>query len=411
MTEDTSCCIVGGGPAGVILALLLARRGVSTALLEAKDDFDRAFRGDTVHPSTLEMLHDLGLADPLLARGHGTLERVTLRSGRTATVLADFTRLGTRFPFIAMIPQVEFLDFIVGEANKHDGFDLRMGARVNDLIIEDEVVRGVRYRGPDGDREIRALLTVAADGRASRLGTLAGFTPKKNAAAMDVMWLVLPRRDDDHAIDMTGFRVGRGRLVVVLARTDQWQLGYVLLKGDSHSIRAAGLDAFRSEVATLVPELADRVGTIRDWNDVHFLSVESSRIPTWHRAGLLAIGDAAHVMSPIGGVGINYAIQDAVAAANLLAEPLLAGTLTDEHLAAVQRRRELPTRFIQGLQGVIQRQLVARALEDAPFRLPLPARIISALPVLRSLLPRLIGWGIRPERVRLSRDESPRSRS
>ncbi len=190
MREDTSCFIVGGGPAGVILALLLAHRGVSTALLEAKDDFDGTFRGDTVHPSTLEMIHDLGLADPLLARGHGKMHRVTLRSGRTAAVLADFSRIGSRFPFIAMIPQVEFLDFIVGEAKKHDGFDLRMGARANDLIIEDEVVRGVRYRGPDGDREVRALLTVAADGRASRLGRLAGFTPRRTLRPwMSCGWL------------------------------------------------------------------------------------------------------------------------------------------------------------------------------------------------------------------------------
>ena len=382
--------------------MLLARQGVSTALLEAKEDFDRAFRGDTVHPSTLEMLDDLGLADPLLARDHGKLHRMTLRSGKIAAVLADFTRLRSRFPFVAMIPQVEFLDFIVGEARKHDCFDLHLGARVSDLIIEGDAVRGVRYRDRGGERELRASLTVAADGRASRLRKLAGFVPKKNAAAMDVLWLVLPRRDDEHAIDMTGFRVGQGRLVVVLARADQWQLGYVILKGDNHSVREAGLDALRSEVAALLPELADRVDTIRDWQDVHFLSVESSRIPTWHREGLLAIGDAAHVMSPIAGVGINYAIQDAVAAANLLAEPLLGGTLTDAHLAAVQRRREFPTRFIQGFQGVVQRQLVARALEDKPFRLPLPARIISALPLLRNLPARLIGWGIRPERVRLS---------
>ena len=386
----------------MILSMLLARQGVSTALLEAKDDFDRAFRGDTVHPSTLEMLDDLGLADPLLARDHGKLRRMTLHSGKTTAVLADFTRLRSRFPFVAMIPQVEFLDFIVGEARKHDCFDLHLGARVIDLIIEGGAVRGVRYRDWDGERELRASLTVAADGRASRLRKLASFEPKTNASAMDVMWLVLPRRDNEHEIDMTGFRIGRGRLVVVLARADQWQLAYVILKGDNHSVRAAGLDALRSELAELVPELADRVDTIRDWQDVHFLSVESSRIPTWHRPGLLVIGDAAHVMSPIGGVGINYAIQDAVAAANLLAEPLVAGNVTDEHLAAVQRRREFPTRFIQGFQGLVQRQLVARALEDKPFRLPLPARIISALPLLRNLPARLIGWGIRPERVQLS---------
>ena len=308
----------------MILSMLLARQGVSIALLEAKDDFDRAFRGDTVHPSTLEMLDDLGLADPLLARDHGKLRRMTLHSGKTTAVLADFTRLRSRFPFVAMIPQVEFLDFIVGEARKHDCFDLHLGARVIDLIIEGGAVRGVRYRDRDGERELRASLTVAADGRASRLRKLASFEPKTNASAMDVMWLVLPRRDNEHEIDMTGFRIGRGRLVVVLARADQWQLAYVILKGDNHSVRAAGLDALRSELAELVPELADRVDTIWDWQDVHFLSVESSRIPTWHRPGLLVIGDAAHVMSPIGGVGINYAIQDAVAAANLLAEPLVA---------------------------------------------------------------------------------------
>ena len=312
----------------MILAMLLARQGESTALLEAKEDFDRAFRGDTVHPSTLEMLDDLGLADPLLARDHGKLHRMNLHSDTTTAVLADFTRLRSRFPFVAMISQVEFLDFIVGEASKHDCFDLRLGARVIDLIIEGGAVRGVRYRDRDGERELRASLTVVADGRASRLRTLAGFVPKRTATAMDVLWLVLPHRADEHAIDMTGFRIGRGRLVVVLARADQWQLGYVILKGNNHSVREAGLDALRSEVAELLPELADRVGGIRDWQDVHFLSVESSRIPTWHREGLLAIADAAHVMLPVGGVGINYAFQDAVATANLLAEPLLGRNLT-----------------------------------------------------------------------------------
>ena len=386
----------------MILALLLSRQGVSTVLLEAKEDFDRDFRGDTVHPSTLEMLDDLGLADPLLARDHAKLRRMTLHSGQTAAVVADFTRVRTRFPFIAMIPQVEFLNFIVGEASKHGCFDLRLGARVNELIIEGGAVRGVRYRDRGGERELRASLTVAADGRASRLRALAGFMARKTAAPMDVLWLVLPRRDDEPVVDITGFRIGRGRLVVVLARAGQWQLGYVILKGDGHSVREAGLDALRAEVAELLPELADRVDAIKDWQDVHFLSVESSRIPTWHREGLLAIGDAAHVMSPVGGVGINYAIQDAVAAANLLTEPLLVGNVTNAHLAAVQQRREYPTRFIQGFQGLVQHQLVARALADKPFQLPLPARIISALPFLRNLPARLIGWGVRPERVQLT---------
>ena len=400
MADSIGCCIAGGGPAGAVLALLLARRGVPTTLLEAHEDFDRAFRGDTVHPSTLEMLDDLGLADPLLTRDHARLHRMTLQSDEVTVVLADFTRLRSRFPFIAMIPQAEFLDFIVGEAGKHDCFDLRLGARVSELIMEGGAVRGLRYRDRGGDREIRAALTVAADGRASRLRKLAGFVPRRNAATMDVMWLVLPRRDDERAVDMSGFRIGRGRLVVVLARAHQWQLGYTVLKGNNRAVREAGLEALRSELAGLLPEFADRMDVIRDWQDVHFLSVESSRIPTWHREGLLAIGDAAHVMSPIGGVGINYAVQDAVAAANLLAEPLLRGDLTDAHLAAVQRRREFPTRFIQFVQGVVQRRLVARALADKPFRLPWPVRLAPAVPLLRDFPGWLVGWGIRPERVR-----------
>ncbi len=371
------------------------------ALLEARHDFDRAFRGDTVHPSTLEMLDDLGLADPLLARDHARMRRMTLRSGGTTAVLADFTRLRSRFPYIAMIPQVEFLDFIVGEAGKHACFELGLGARVTDLIVEGGAVRGVRWRDGEGvERELRATLTVAADGRASRVRQLAGFVPRRNAATMDVMWLVLPRGGGERAADMTGFRIGRGRLVVVLARPREWQLGYTVLKGSGRAVREAGLDALRAELAALLPELAGRMDAIRGWQDVHFLSVESSRIPTWHRDGLLAIGDAAHVMSPIGGVGINYAVQDAVAAANLLAEPLLAGRVTDAHLAGVQRRREWPTRFIQVVQALVQRQLVARALRDGPFRLPWLARIAPALPWLRDLPAWLVGWGLRPERVR-----------
>ena len=406
MTDRTSCCIVGGGPGGAILALLLSRLGVHTVLLEAKQDFDRAFRGDTVHPSTLEMLDDLGLATRLLDRPHGRLQRMTLRSGDTSTVLGDFSRLRTRFPFIAMIPQAEFLEFIVNEAKTYSCFDVRMGSRVTDLIIEEDgagLVQGVRYHDDNGEHELRAQLTVAADGRSSRVRTLAGFEPRPNAAAMDVMWVVLPRRDDEQGVDLTGFRVGHGRLVVVLARATEWQLGYVILNGSRHTVKEAGLAALRTEVATLVPELADRVHTIDAWTDIHFLSVESSRIPTWHRPGLLAIGDAAHVMSPIAGVGINYAIQDAVAAANHLAEPLLAGTVSDADLAAVQRRRELPARFIQRFQAIVQRLIVARALDGRPFRLPLAARLVSSVPGLRTLPARIVGWGIRPERPRTQR--------
>jgi 2-polyprenyl-6-methoxyphenol hydroxylase-like FAD-dependent oxidoreductase len=377
--------------------LLLARRGVPTTLLEAHPDFDRDFRGDTVHPSTLEMLADLGLAEACLGLEHAKMQRMLLHSDGNETTMADFSRLRVPFPFIAMIPQVHFLEFLAAEASKYPAFDLRFGCRVRELLIEADQVCGVAYEH-EGERvEVRADLTVAADGRGSRVRRLAGFEPVKNAAAMDVMWIVLPRQEGE-AIE-TGFRVGLGRLIVVLAREDEWQLGYVILKGDARAVRAEGIEALRDSISSLVPELADRTDAIKEWAQVHHLSVESSRLPIWYRPGLLAIGDAAHVMSPIGGVGINYAIQDAVAAANLLADPLLAGNLTVADLARVQARRELPVRWIQRFQGLIQQILVKRALDDQPFRLPLVARWMSAIPILRDIPARIIGWGVRPEKV------------
>ena len=353
------------------------------------------------------MLDDLGLADPLLTLEHARLARLTLRDGHSTTTVADFSRLRTRFPFTAMLPQVDFLDFLVQQAREQPSFDLHMGSRVTDLIEEDGAIRGVRYTTTDGEHELRATLTVAADGRASRLRERAGWAPRRLGVPMDVMWLVLPRRDGDAARDITGFRIGRGRLIVVLARAHEWQLGYVVLKGDARAVREAGLDHVRTDIAALVPELADRVETIGDWTDLHFLSVESSRLDTWCREGLLAIGDAAHVMSPVGGVGINYAIQDAVATANRLAEPLRRGHVTMDDLAAIQRRRERPTRFIQAFQSIVQRLIVSRALADRPFRLPWPARVASVVPGLRNLPALIVGWGLRPERVARSRADQP----
>ncbi|NKB88749.1 MAG: FAD-binding protein [Acidobacteria bacterium] len=396
-SSECRCCIVGGGPAGLVLGLLLSRRGIPTTLLEAHDDFDRAFRGDTVHPSTLEMLDDLGLAQACLEIDHAKMQRMVLQSGGEETAIADFSRLRVKFPYIAMIPQVHLLELLADEAAKYPAFDLRLGCRAKELLIEEGRVCGVAYER-DGEREeLRATLTVAADGRGSRMRKRAGFERVKNAAAMDVMWIVLPR-DEGEEIE-AGFRIGLGRLVVVLARQDEWQLGYVILKGDARTVRDQGLEVLRDSIRLLVPELGDRVDSIQNWKQAHHLSVESSRIPTWHRDGFLAIGDAAHVMSPIGGVGINYAIQDAVATANLLADPLLGGTLTEADLARVQARRELPVRWIQRFQGLIQRVMVKRALDDRPFRLPLPVRVLTALPVLRDIPARIIGWGLRPERV------------
>lgn len=388
----------------MVLGLLLARHGVAVTVLEAKNDFERAFRGDTVHPSTLEMLDDLGLADRLLALDHARLSQMSLRSGDHTLTLADFRHVRTRFPFIAMIPQSRFLDFIAREANAFDGFDLRMGARATALIEDAGVVNGIRYQDATGTHSVEADLTVGADGRGSRVRRLGGFAVQQNAAAMDVLWLVVPRRVGEDGQHLTGFRVGRGRLVVVLARETEWQLGYVILKGDRRAVQDAGLEAVRADIAALVPEFCDRVDTIQEWSDLHFLSVESNRARTWHRPGLLLIGDAAHVMSPIGGVGINYAIQDAVATANLLTRPLLSGVVTEAQLAAVQRRREWPTRVIQRVQRLIQRQLVARALRDEPFRLPLLATLVSTIPILRTLPAWLVGWGVRPERVVLDDD-------
>ena len=393
---DVDCCIVGGGSAGVVLSLLLPRKGVRVVLLEAQDDFDRDFRGDTVHPSTLEMLDGIGLADKVLAIDHVKMSQMSLVTGDGAIALADFSKTGLRYPYIAVLPQDELLDLLVSEAKQYPSFEVRMGTRANELIEEDGRVHGVRL--VDGS-EIRATLTVGTDGRGSRISRLAGFEAVKNAPPMDVMWFRLPRRAGESAREMTGFRVGSGHVIVVFGRKHDWQLGYIITKGTVREVRDAGLDALRQSVATLVPELADRVDTLKEWTDVHFLSVESSRLPKWYKPGLLVLGDAAHVMSPAGGVGINYAIQDAVAAANLLWRPLSEGTLSIEHLEAVQRRREPPTRFIQRVQAIVQKQLIRRALEEKEFTLPWPAKLVSKIPFLRSMLAKTIGMGPRPEFV------------
>jgi 2-polyprenyl-6-methoxyphenol hydroxylase-like FAD-dependent oxidoreductase len=394
--DDIDCCIVGGGPAGVVLGLLLARKNVRVVLLEAQDDFDRDFRGDTVHPSTLEMLDRIGLADKVLEIDHVKMSQMSLVT-RTGTVaLADFSRTGLRYPYIAVLPQDELLALLVSEAKRYPSFEVRMGTRAKELIEDDGHVRGVRLA--DGT-EMRATLTVGADGRSSRMSRLAGFEPVKSAPPMDVIWFRLPRHEGESARKMTGFRVGSGHVVVVFGRTSEWQLGYIITKGTIRDVRDAGLDALRQSVATLVPELGDRIEVIQEWTDVHFLAVESSCLPRWYKPGLLVIGDAAHVTSPAGGVGINYAVQDAVAAANLLWRPLSEGALDVDNLAAVRKRREPPTRFIQRVQSLVQKQLIGRALANKEFALPWPARIAGKVPFLRSMFAKVIGMGPRPEFV------------
>jgi 2-polyprenyl-6-methoxyphenol hydroxylase-like FAD-dependent oxidoreductase len=399
--QETTCCIVGGGPAGVMLGLLLARRGVPVLVLESHNDFDRDFRGDTLQPSTLEVLDQLGLAARMLETiPHGRIRALKAMTPAGDLTLAEIGRLKTKYPYIATLPQAEFLAFLVEEARRYPGFGLVMGANVQRLVREDGVVRGVRYRGQaNAWHEVRAALTVAADGRFSKIRSLAGLEPVKTSPPMDVVWFRLPRRPDDPR-DLGSLAIHNGHFAVVLERAQEWQVGYVILKGSFQQLRTDGLEALRRSFAEMVPWMADRVGLLTDWKQVAVLSVESSRLARWHEPGLLLIGDAAHVMSPVGGVGINVAIQDAVEAANLLAGPLKQGRLSERDLAAVQARREWPVRVIQAFQDRMQKMIVAQALQAGkPFRLPLIARVLLRLPVLRDIPARMIAFGARRVRV------------
>ncbi len=392
--EQTTCCIVGSGPAGAVLALLLARKGIPVILLEEHMNFDRDFRGDTIHPSIMQIMDQIGLADKLLQIPHTRAYTLPVQTAEGPFTLADFRRLKTRFPYIALIPQVHFLEFITAEAKRYPNFQLVMGARVEKLIEEDGYIHGVHYRGQDGWHEVRATLTVAADGRFSRVRKLAGFKPIQTAQAMDVLWFRLPCKPGESR-ESTG-RLGSGHILVMLNRADYWQMGYVIPKGGYQKLRAAGLPAFQQEVAGLLPEWADRLDAIQEWKQVSVLSVESSRLPRWYRPGLLLIGDAAHVMSPVGGVGINYAIQDAVVAANVLSEPLKAGKIRLRDLAEVQRQREWPIRIIQGFQNIMQKQFLSSVLKsDKPIRVSPFLRFLLHLPVVRDLPAQFIAFGPR----------------
>jgi len=398
-TEQTTCCIVGGGPAGAVLALLLARKGIPVMLLEEHMNFDRDFRGDTIHPSILQIMDQLGLADRLLAIPHTQVDRLSVQSGDQTLTLADFRRLKTRFPYIAMIPQALFLEFITTEAKGYPNFQLVMGARVEKLIEEDGYTHGVQYRGQDGWHEVRATLTVAADGRFSRVRKLAGFEPIKTSPPMDVLWFRLPYKEGESR--ETGGRLVPGHILILLNRADHWQVGYVIPKGGYQKIRAAGLEAFRQELAGFVPQWADRIETLKEWKQISVLSVESSRLPRWYRPGLLLIGDAAHVMSPVGGVGINYAIQDAVEAANVLSDKLKVGQVRLRDLAQVQKRREWPTKVIQGFQNALQKRVLATVLaSDQPLTFPLLFRLFLKMPFLGTLPARLVAFGPRTVHVK-----------
>jgi 2-polyprenyl-6-methoxyphenol hydroxylase-like FAD-dependent oxidoreductase len=397
----TTCCIAGGGPAGMMLGFLLARAGVDVVVLEKHADFLRDFRGDTIHPSTLQLMHELGLLDDFLKLPHSALSNIAMRFGDETIQFADFSHLPVAAPYVAMMPQWDFLDFLADRGREQPRFTLMMNARADALIEDGGKVVGLSGTCADGAFSIRAELVVAADGRRSDIRAASGLKGIDIGAPMDVLWFKLPRRESDP--EQTGGQVANGRLLVTLNRGDYWQSAFVIPKGKLAELQAAGLPAFRDTIVALAPWFADRVDAITGWDDIKLLTVAVDRLERWWRPGLLCIGDAAHAMSPIGGVGVNLAVQDAVAAANRLAAPLRDKRLTDADLAGVQARREFPTRATQRIQVLAQDRIIspllARRDSDAPLRPPLLVRLFDWFPLLRRLPARVVGLGIRPEHI------------
>lgn len=395
---ETTCCIVGAGPAGAILALLLARQGIEVTLLEAHTGFERDFRGDTLSPSILTILSELGLADRLLRLHHTKMRAINVETPTGVVSLGDFGQLKTKYPYIALLSQKDFLQFITAEAARYPSFHLIMGAQVDALMEEGGRISGVRYRGVAGYYEVRAVLTVGTDGRFSRMRKLAGFEPIKMPPLMDVLWFRLTRKPEDREQPFAHFV--RGHILLTLNRSDHWQVGLVITRGTYQRIRTAGLEQFRNLIARIAPAFADRVEELREWKQLAVFSVEASRLPRWYRPGLLFIGDAAHAMSPVGGVGINYAIQDAVVAANVLAGKLKYGVVQVRDLAKVQRQREVPTRVVQAFQNLYQDRVLAPVLlsQKKPALFPGLLFLLST-PLANTLLTHLIAFGVKQVHV------------
>ena len=392
------CCVAGGGPAGMMLGFLLARAGVDVVVLEKHADFLRDFRGDTIHPSTLELMHELGLLDDFLKLPHQKIDHMTAQVGDERVHMIDLTHVPTRCKYLALMPQWDFLDFLAARGKRYKSFDLRMCAEATDLIEEEGRVVGVRARTPEGELTIHADLVVGADGRHSTIREKAGLVAEDFGAPMDVLWFRLPRGEADET--ETFGHIEAGVMMIMLNRGDYWQCAFVIPKGGINRVKAEGLEAFRNRVLTMSPFLADRVADLKTWDDIKLLTVTVDRLRQWWRPGLICIGDAAHAMSPIGGVGINLAIQDAVAAANRLAAPLKAGTVGDDDLRAIQARRSFPVRFTQGLQLIIQNQIVRRALSGTQRpKPPLLLKLFDLIPLLRRIPGRLLGVGVRPEHI------------
>jgi 2-polyprenyl-6-methoxyphenol hydroxylase-like FAD-dependent oxidoreductase len=396
---STRCCIVGGGPAGMMLGYLLGRAGVDTIVLEKHADFFRDFRGDTVHPSTLQVMDELGLIDDFLKVPHDELQKLEGYFGKARLRIADISRTGAKYPFIAFMPQWDFLNFLRDKGRRFPSLRVMMSTEATGLIHDGDRVTGVHVTDADGALDIGADLTVACDGRHSIIRPSAGLEIKEIGAPMDVLWFRAGKSAETESILA---RIEAGKMMVTLDRGTYWQCAYVITKGQYDAVRAKGLESFRSDVVSLAPILKPGIADLKSWDDVKLLTVAVNRLKRWTRPGLLCIGDAAHAMSPVGGVGVNIAVQDAVAAANILAAKLAQGAVSEDDLAEVQRRREFPMRVTQAMQVIIQNNIVSAALKpgNGPFKPPLFARVVNAVPWLQGLTAKFIAVGVRPEHVR-----------
>lgn len=397
-TLETTCCIVGGGPAGVMLGYLLARKGVEVTVLEKHQDFFRDFRGDTVHPSTLELMYELGLLSDFLRVPHQQLQYISGVVGNFSFRAADFRLVPTHCQFVALMPQWEFLAFLTAQGKKFKTFELLMQHEATDLVREDGRVNGVSVQTPEGTREIRADLVVACDGRHSTMRRAAQLPLREFGVPIDVLWFRISRRPGDPE-QLLG-NVNYGHVLILINRGDYFQAGLLIRKGSFDDIKAAGLDVFRNRITRIAPYLREHVKELQDWDQIKLLTVQLNRLEQWHTPGLLCIGDAAHAMSPAGGVGINLAIQDAVATANLLSDALLEGRISEESLAQVQRRREFPTVVTQALQANAHKVLNLVFQNPGLVRAPWQLKAILRIPGFTHVMARVIGMGVRPEHIR-----------
>ncbi|WP_375304059.1 FAD-dependent oxidoreductase [Bradyrhizobium sp. A11] len=398
-TKQVRCCIVGGGPAGMMLGYLLGRAGIAVVVLEKHADFFRDFRGDTVHPSTLQVMDELGLIDGFLKLPHQRLQKMDGLFGGTPVRIADLSRLRTKYPFIAFMPQWDFLNFLREAGRRFASLEVMMSTEAVDLIRRGETIAGVRAKTPDGLIDIEADLTIACDGRHSTVRERAGLAVEEIGAPMDVLWFRAGRNAEE--TENVFARVEPGKMMITFDRGDYWQCAYVIAKGQHQAVKARGLQALLDDVVRMAPVLKAGIADVKSFDDVKLLTVAINRLPRWTQPGLLCIGDAAHAMSPVGGVGVNLAVQDAVATANLLADQLQRGCPSEDKLDAVRRRREFPVKMTQRMQVLVQNNIISGALRsgDRPLKVPLIVRLITALPWLQGIPARLLALGVRPEHV------------